>query len=261
MRRGADDADFGRGMGVKGSDGRRRGLSGWGWGGGCWCLQLKGCWGGWKLGAGYGRRSGQCWRDVVRMGWSMQRVGEHRFWVTRGGFFPGEPDAAWMQMVEIGDGGADRGCWRGICMRGWGCFRGCWQREFAGGGGGGGFSGRERRQPADLQSLAKLGQSAYGRSAGDGAWGSCERSFAVQRERPGAGGDGSAAGGGLGWRFVPTAGAGRGGGEWCMFRAIRTTLARDLRVLVDSGYDLAELHLVDLFPQTFHLETVAVLRR
>ena len=40
-----------------------------------------------------------------------------------------------------------------------------------------------------------------------------------------------------------------------------TTLARDLRVMVDSGYDLAELHLVDLFPQTFHLETVAVLQR
>ncbi len=40
-----------------------------------------------------------------------------------------------------------------------------------------------------------------------------------------------------------------------------TTLARDLRRMVDSGYNLAELHLVDLFPQTFHLETVAVLRR
>ena len=31
--------------------------------------------------------------------------------------------------------------------------------------------------------------------------------------------------------------------------------------MVDSGYDLAELHLVDLFPQTFHMETVAVLQR
>ncbi len=40
-----------------------------------------------------------------------------------------------------------------------------------------------------------------------------------------------------------------------------TTLARDLRLMVDSGYNLAELHLVDLFPQTFHLETVAVLQR
>lgn len=40
-----------------------------------------------------------------------------------------------------------------------------------------------------------------------------------------------------------------------------TTLGRDLKVMVDSGYNLAELHLVDLFPQTFHLETVAILRR
>lgn len=40
-----------------------------------------------------------------------------------------------------------------------------------------------------------------------------------------------------------------------------TTLSRDVKALLDSGYGLAELHLVDLFPQTFHLETVAVLRR
>jgi 23S rRNA (uracil1939-C5)-methyltransferase len=39
------------------------------------------------------------------------------------------------------------------------------------------------------------------------------------------------------------------------------TLARDLAALQQSGYDLAELHLFDLFPQTFHLETVARLRR
>ena len=39
------------------------------------------------------------------------------------------------------------------------------------------------------------------------------------------------------------------------------TLARDLRLLSRSGYNLAELHMVDMFPQTFHLETVAVLRR
>lgn len=35
------------------------------------------------------------------------------------------------------------------------------------------------------------------------------------------------------------------------------TLGRDLRVLVDAGYTISHLHLVDLFPQTFHLETVA----
>jgi 23S rRNA (uracil1939-C5)-methyltransferase len=39
------------------------------------------------------------------------------------------------------------------------------------------------------------------------------------------------------------------------------TLARDLKMLVDVGYKLEELHLVDLFPQTFHLETIVVLRR
>jgi 23S rRNA (uracil1939-C5)-methyltransferase len=39
------------------------------------------------------------------------------------------------------------------------------------------------------------------------------------------------------------------------------TLARDLKMLVDRGYKLEELHLVDLFPQTFHLETIVALRR
>ncbi len=39
------------------------------------------------------------------------------------------------------------------------------------------------------------------------------------------------------------------------------TLARDLRSLTAAGYKIAELHMVDMFPQTFHLETVAVLRK
>jgi 23S rRNA (uracil1939-C5)-methyltransferase len=39
------------------------------------------------------------------------------------------------------------------------------------------------------------------------------------------------------------------------------TLSRDLRVMVDSGYKMVQLHMMDMFPQTFHLETVAVLRR
>jgi 23S rRNA (uracil1939-C5)-methyltransferase len=40
-----------------------------------------------------------------------------------------------------------------------------------------------------------------------------------------------------------------------------TTLGRDLKAMIDSGYRLAELHMVDMFPQTFHQETVAVLKR
>jgi 23S rRNA (uracil1939-C5)-methyltransferase len=38
-------------------------------------------------------------------------------------------------------------------------------------------------------------------------------------------------------------------------------LARDLTALAASGYAVAELHLVDLFPQTTHIETVAILTR
>lgn len=39
------------------------------------------------------------------------------------------------------------------------------------------------------------------------------------------------------------------------------TLARDLKALVDFGYRIHELHMVDMFPQTFHQETVVVLDR
>lgn len=38
-----------------------------------------------------------------------------------------------------------------------------------------------------------------------------------------------------------------------------TTLARDLKTLAERGYDAASLHAFDLFPDTFHLETVAQL--
>ena len=39
------------------------------------------------------------------------------------------------------------------------------------------------------------------------------------------------------------------------------TLARDLRALIASGYVIESLTLADLFPQTFHLESVVRLRR
>jgi len=34
------------------------------------------------------------------------------------------------------------------------------------------------------------------------------------------------------------------------------TLSRDLAGLIKSGYRVQEAHLVDLFPQTYHLESV-----
>ncbi len=39
------------------------------------------------------------------------------------------------------------------------------------------------------------------------------------------------------------------------------TLARDLSVLVAAGYEISDMHLFDLFPQTFHMEAVTRLRR
>jgi 23S rRNA (uracil1939-C5)-methyltransferase len=38
-----------------------------------------------------------------------------------------------------------------------------------------------------------------------------------------------------------------------------STLARDLAALVGGGYRIKKMTLVDLFPQTFHMETVVKL--
>ena len=40
-----------------------------------------------------------------------------------------------------------------------------------------------------------------------------------------------------------------------------STLARDLRMLVDSGFKIEAAHLFDLFPQTYHIESVFYLAR
>ncbi|MGB4595119.1 MAG: class I SAM-dependent RNA methyltransferase [Anaerolineaceae bacterium] len=39
------------------------------------------------------------------------------------------------------------------------------------------------------------------------------------------------------------------------------TLARDLQRLIRAGYTLDDLHLFDMFPQTYHVETIVVIRR
>ena len=39
------------------------------------------------------------------------------------------------------------------------------------------------------------------------------------------------------------------------------TLARDVRTFIEAGYHVEEVHMVDLFPQTFHIESVVRLAR
>jgi 23S rRNA (uracil1939-C5)-methyltransferase len=39
------------------------------------------------------------------------------------------------------------------------------------------------------------------------------------------------------------------------------TLSRDLFVLLKFGYRVEQVHLVDMFPQTYHMETVLHLAR
>jgi 23S rRNA (uracil1939-C5)-methyltransferase len=52
------------------------------------------------------------------------------------------------------------------------------------------------------------------------------------------------------------------GAPWLVYVSCDpATLARDLRALIGSGYEMDSVTLADLFPQTFHLETVVHLRR
>ena len=39
------------------------------------------------------------------------------------------------------------------------------------------------------------------------------------------------------------------------------TLARDLKVLLTAGFRVDQMHAVDLFPQTYHIESIAQLVR
>jgi 23S rRNA (uracil1939-C5)-methyltransferase len=52
-----------------------------------------------------------------------------------------------------------------------------------------------------------------------------------------------------------------GSSRICYVSCDPSTLARDLHVLMESGCNIESIHLVDLFPQTFHLETIVQLVR
>lgn len=171
-----------------------------------------------------------------------------RYWVSRGGFFqvnrfllPG--------LVRLVTGGR-KGLMAWDLFAGVGLFSRVLAEGFA----------EVVAVETNPQAVKDLGAVKVGNIRGlAGSVGSFLRAAAVGRERPD-----------LVVLDPPRAGLGRG--EAALLAGLQvpqivyvscdpTTLARDLRVMVDSGYDLAELHLVDLFPQTYHLETVAVLER
>ena len=60
------------------------------------------------------------------------------------------------------------------------------------------------------------------------------------------------------WLLEQARDAGTDVGEEAVLGA---SLARDARTLVDAGYHLREAQPVDMFPQTFHIETVALFER
>ena len=39
------------------------------------------------------------------------------------------------------------------------------------------------------------------------------------------------------------------------------TLARDIRSLLAGGYQVESIRLIDMFPQTYHIESLVLLRR
>jgi len=49
--------------------------------------------------------------------------------------------------------------------------------------------------------------------------------------------------------------------EWIVYLSCdNATLSRDLKVLLESGYEMQKTYCLDFFPQTFHIETLCVLR-
>lgn len=40
-----------------------------------------------------------------------------------------------------------------------------------------------------------------------------------------------------------------------------STLSRDLRQFIENGFKLIDIKLIDMFPQTYHIESISVLER
>jgi 23S rRNA (uracil1939-C5)-methyltransferase len=206
------------------------------------------------VGAGVALISGEASRRVQKVrslqSWGADglsyRVGEQEYWVGRGGFFQVNRFLVdeLVRVVTAGRSGA----------MAWDLYAGV-----------GLFSRALVRSFKEVVAVEAAGEDLVGSFKGAGRRGVSAttveflRGAVVQRERPE-----------LVVMDPPRAGV---GAEVCdLLARVRAkemiyvscdpvTLARDLKRMVAAGYRMVEVHLVDLFPQTFHLETVVVLRR
>jgi 23S rRNA (uracil1939-C5)-methyltransferase len=178
------------------------------------------------------------------------RVGEESYWITRGGFFQVNRFLVERLVALVTDGRSGGLAWD--LFAGVGLFSRVLARRFER------VTAVEANSVASADNRAALAKLGVGHSAVAETTAEFLRRAVVERERPE-----------LVVLDPPRAGAGLeacallerlGPGAMVYVSCDPATLARDLAAL-RTGYAVRALHLVDLFPQTAHLETVAVLER
>ncbi len=178
------------------------------------------------------------------------RVGAESYWITRGGFFQVNRFLVERLVGLVTDGRGGELAWD--LFAGVGLFSRVLARRFAR------VTAVEANPAASADNRVALAKIGLGHAAVTATTVEFLRRAAVERERPE-----------LVVLDPPRAGAGLEACALLVRLLPRTvvyvscdpgTLARDLAVL-QGEYRMAALHLVDLFPQTAHLETVAVLER
>jgi 23S rRNA (uracil1939-C5)-methyltransferase len=179
------------------------------------------------------------------------KVGDETYWVSRGGFFQVNRFMVETLVRLVCEGHSGGIAWD--LFAGVGLFSRVLARSFTQ------VTAVEASPVAAADLRAALGKIAPAHRTVEKTTLEFLREAVVQRERPE-------------WIVLdpPRAGAGE---EVCALLARiaaphmvyvscdPVTLARDLRDLQSAGYKIGAPHLVDLFPQTFHMETVVVLER
>jgi 23S rRNA (uracil1939-C5)-methyltransferase len=179
------------------------------------------------------------------------KVGDETYWISRGGFFQVNRFLISTLVSLVADGRSGETAWD--LFAGVGLFSRVLAKNFTQ------VTAVEANPTATADLRAALSKLGPQHRAVEQTTLDFLRAAVIQRERPG-----------LIVLDPPRAGAGL---EVCALlgriaapqivyvSCDPTTLARDLCALQADGYRIGEIHLVDLFPQTFHIETVVTLIR